>query len=203
MRKPLLGLLGVGLVSLVLLPRPAGAWMHAGRWGEASGGGGAWDAEGWHGGSASGDDGSWHARGAWGGSASGGDGSWSGHGADGGYASGGDGSWHATGANGGTAYGGYDHYYGGSYTAYHPPTTVNYYGSGCYDCGGWNTAGAAAAGAAVGVVAGAAIGSANANAAASNAYAAGVAAGSAYPVGAIYATLPAGCTYDPQGVSCQ
>ena len=96
MRKPLLGLLGVGLVSLVLLPRPAGAWMHAGRWGTASGGGGSWDAEGWHGGSASGGDGSWHARGAWGGSASGGDGSWSGHGADGGYASGGDGSWHAT-----------------------------------------------------------------------------------------------------------
>ena len=96
MRKPLLGLLGVGLVSLVLAPRPAGAWMHAGRWGTASGGGGSWDAEGWHGGSASGGDGSWHARGAWGGTASGGDGSWSGHGADGGYASGGDGSWHAT-----------------------------------------------------------------------------------------------------------
>jgi hypothetical protein len=50
----------------------------------------------------------------------------------------------ATSANGTTAYGGYDHYYGGSYTTYHPPTVVNHYcGSGCYDCGGWNTAGAA------------------------------------------------------------
>ena len=25
---------------------------------------------------------------------------------------------------------------------YHPPTTVNVYGSGCYNCGGWSTAGA-------------------------------------------------------------
>ena len=33
-------------------------------------------------------------------------------------------------------------YYGAAvYPAYHPPTTVNYYGSGCYDCGGWSTAG--------------------------------------------------------------
>ena len=39
------------------------------------------------------------------------------------------------------------------YPGYHPPTTVNYYGAGCYNCGGWSTAGAAAAGAAVGVVA--------------------------------------------------
>ena len=69
------------------------------------------------------------------------------NGADGGTASGGDGSWHGTGANGTTAYGGYDHYYGGTYSTYHPPTVVNhYYGSGCYDCGGWNAAGAAAVG---------------------------------------------------------
>jgi hypothetical protein len=74
---------------------------------------------------------------------------------------------------------------------------VNYYGSGCYNCGGWSTAGAAAAGAAVGMAAGAAVASANTAAATSSAYTAGVAAGSAasptYAMGAIYATLPAGC----------
>ncbi len=66
------------------------------------------------------------------------------------------GGWSKTGAYGGTAYG--DAHYGGAYyhppaavyPAYHPPATVNYYGSGCYNCGGWSTAGAAAAGAAVG-----------------------------------------------------
>jgi hypothetical protein len=81
---------------------------------------------------------------------------------------------------------------------------VNNYGSGCYNCGGWSTAGAAAAGAVVGVAAGAAIASANTAAATSNAYNAGVAAGSAsaynaapvggtFAMGAVYAALPAGC----------
>ena len=42
-------------------------------------------------------------------------------------------------ANGGTAY--HSPYYGAAYPAYHPPTTVNVYGSSCYNCGGWNTAG--------------------------------------------------------------
>ena len=73
--------------------------------------------------------------------------------------------------------------------------------AGCYNCGGWSTAGAAAAGAAVGMVAGAAIASANTSAATSSAYSAGVAAGAAaasaapttYVMGAIYAKLPAGC----------
>jgi hypothetical protein len=37
-------------------------------------------------------------------------------------------------------------YYGAHYPAYHPPVTVNNYGSGCYNCGGWSTAGAAATG---------------------------------------------------------
>ena len=78
----------------------------------------------------------------------GGSGSWSATGARGGTASGShygtSGSWSAHGAYGGTAYGG--HYYGGTYPAYHPPTTVNVYGSGCYNCGGWHAAGAAAAG---------------------------------------------------------
>jgi hypothetical protein len=93
-------------------------------------------------------------------------------------------------------------YYGGTYYGYHPPTTVNYYGSGCYDCGGWSTAGAAVAGATVGVVAGAAVGAAaanaNANANAANAYTAGYVAGAStsttYPIGAIYAAPPAGCS---------
>jgi hypothetical protein len=121
-------------------------------------------------------------------------GSWHAKSAYGGTASGGEGSWHATSANGTTAYGGYDHYYGGSYSTYHPPTVVNsYYGGGCYDCGGWNTAGAAA----VGLAAGTAIGAAGANAASANAYAAGVAAGGGYAMGAIYPTLPAGCIYRP------
>jgi len=100
----------------------------------------------------------------------------------------------ATTAYGTTAY--HSPYYGGYYPAYHPPTTVNVYGSGCYNCGGWSTAGAAAAGAAVGVVAGTAIASANTSAATSNAYSAGYAAGAtntAYAMGAIYPTLPAGC----------
>jgi hypothetical protein len=46
-------------------------------------------------------------------------------------------------------------------------------GSGCDDCGGWNSAGAAA----VGLAAGTAIGAAGASVASANAYAAGVAAG--------------------------
>ena len=72
---------------------------------------------------------------------------------------------------------------------------MNYYGSRCYNCGGWSTAGAAAAGAAVGMAAGAAVASAN-TAATSSAYSAGYSAGAAttaYAMGAIYATLPAGC----------
>jgi hypothetical protein len=71
---------------------------------------------------------------------------------------------------------------------------VNYYGASCSNCGGWSTAGAAA-GAAVGMAAGAAVASAN-TAATSSAYAAGYSAGAvntAYAIGAIYATLPAGC----------
>ena len=44
-----------------------------------------------------------------------------------------------------------------------------------------------------------AIGAAGANAASANAYQAGVAAGSAYAMGAIYPTLPAGCAYSAVG----
>jgi hypothetical protein len=67
---------------------------------------------------------------------------------------------------------------------------VNVYGSSCGNCGGW---GAAAAGAVVG----AAVASAHNQAANANAYSAGYAAGSSnaqYAMGAIYATLPSGCS---------
>ena len=82
--------------------------------------------------------------------------------------------------------------------AYPPPTTVNYYGAGCYNCGRWSTAGAAATGAAVGAAVGASVASANTAAATANAYNAGVAAGSAgaaggYAMGAIYPSIPPGC----------
>ena len=97
-----------------------------------------------------------------------------------------------TGANGATAY--HSPYYGAAYPAYHPPTTVNYYGSGCYNCGGWNTAGAAAAGAVVGMAAGAAVASANTAAATSNAYAAGAATANANTANAYNAGVVAGAT---------
>jgi hypothetical protein len=129
----------------------------------------------------------------------------SGTGYRGGTASGGGGSWSAKSPYGGSAY----HtpgettvhqgntYYGGYYPAYHPPTTVNYYGSGCYGCGGWSTAGAAAAGVVVGAAEGASVAAASQGAAASNAYSAGYAAGSAvkpqYAIGTIVTTLPDGC----------
>ena len=104
------------------------------------------------------------------------------------------GGWSKTGAYGGTAYG--DAHYGGAYyhppgayyAGYPPPTTVNYYGAGCYNCGGWSTAAAAATGAAVGAVA-ASASSANAYSAG---YAAGVTAGATYVMGAIYPAPPAG-----------
>ena len=197
MNKMIIGL--ACLMITALSSGPAAAWFHAGRFGAASGGGGSWHAEGFRGGSASGGGGSWHGEGFRGGSASGGGGSWSGEGFRGGSASGGEGSWHAEGAYGGSAsggegswnatnrygttiHGGYDHYYGGTYATYHPPTVVNrYYGSGCYHCGGWSTAGAAA----VGLAAGTAVGAASARAASADAYA----------MGGIYTTLPAGCTH--------
>jgi hypothetical protein len=160
-----------GLLIAALPCGPAAAWSHANRYGGSSSGGG----------------GSWSHSGRYGGSASGGGGSWS-----------------ATSAYGTTAYHSgsttnvyHSTYYGGYYPAYHPPTTVNYYGAGCYNCGGWSTAGAAAAGAAIGVAAGATMAAASTSAATSNAYASGYAAGSAasttYAMGGIYATLPAGC----------
>ena len=76
-------------------------------------------------------------------------------------------------SNGQYAYG--SHYEGGATYAgaYHPPAVVNqYYGTGCYNCGGW---GGAAAGVAVGAAVGAAavgVANATANAAAANANAA-------------------------------
>jgi hypothetical protein len=119
------------------------------------------------------------------------------------------GGWSKTGAGGGTAYGdahtgsAYYHPPTAAYSGYHPPAVVNSYGAGCYNCGGWATAGAAAAGAAVGMAVGASAASANTAAATSSAYSAGVAAGSAasatYRMGAIYGTLPSGCAMPTVG----
>jgi hypothetical protein len=75
---------------------------------------------------------------------------------------------------------------------------VNYYSSSCGNCGGWSTAGAVAAG----VVVGAAVASANTSAKTTSAYNAGYAAGAtntAYAMGGIYPTLPAGCVSKPVG----
>jgi hypothetical protein len=109
------------------------------------------------------------------------------------------GGWSKTGAYGGTAYG--DARYGGAYyhpayatyPGYHPPATVNYYGSGCYNCGGWGTAAAAATGAV--------LGASIASASSANAYSAGYAAGAtaAYTMGAIYPTLPTGAIVSTVG----
>jgi len=193
--------LAISLISLVLTAvcgSPAQAFFHVGggggwnatgfRGGFASGGGGSWSATGFRGGTASGGDGSWSATGFRGGTASGGDGSWSADGYRGGYAAGGDGSWHATSPYGATVYGSDNHYYGGVYYGgYHPPTVVNTYAPGCYNCGGWYAAGAAATGAVLGATV------ANVNNA--NTYAEGYAAGAentAYAMGAIYPTLPPG-----------
>ena len=191
----------VGAAALTLSPMSAHAWMHAGAYGTASGGDGSWSAHTYAGGSASGGDGSWQAHSAYGGSASGNDG-----------------EWHATSADGNTAYGyGAPHYGGTYYAGYHPPTTVDYYGNSCNNCGGWSGGAVAAAGA-VGLAAGAAIGATDAAVATSvnntaaydagvaagsnNAYAAGVAAGEAAAApGGVYTTLPANCQYRAVGTA--
>jgi hypothetical protein len=170
--KKAMAAVSASLLLTALCCGSAAAWSHSGRWGSASGGGGSWSASGYRGGSASGGGGTWSGTTAYGTSA---------------YHSPGDTTvYHST------------NYYGGYYPAYHPPTTVNYYGSGCWDCGGWSTAGAAAAGAMVGMAAGAKMASASQSAAASSAYSAGYAAGSAasatYPIGSIVTTLPPNCT---------
>ncbi len=67
----------------------------------------------------------------------------------------GDGAYHST-PYYGTAYYPHDYDYG-----YHPPATVNYYGDDCYNCGGWDAAGAAVAGAVVGATVATAAESAN------------------------------------------
>jgi hypothetical protein len=181
----------LSLLIVVLLYVPAGAWSHGNRYG----------------GSTSHSWGSTSHTSAWGTSTSHTAGQGTSHtnvygGSATHYTGGG---WSKTGAYGGTAYGNahwggaYYHppYHPAYYPVYHPPTTVNYYGAGCYNCGGWSTASAAAAGAAVGLVAGAAVASANTNAVAASSYNAGVAAGAAsatsYVMGALYPTLPAGC----------
>lgn len=114
-----------------------------------------------------------------------------------------------TSADGNTAY--HSTYYGEPYAGYHPPTTVNYYGSGCYNC--MSSGAAAVAGAVVGVAAGevaATDEAAAANVNAANAYNAGYdaaevnAAPSAapggpanYAMGTVYTKLPSGCISPP------
>src|SRR5207253_11304997 len=89
-----------------------------------------------------------------------------------------------SGANGEVAYHAVAYGYGTAYhppTAYygyHPPATVNYYGSTCANCNGWATAAAVTTAA----VTGAAVASANANAANANANAAAASA-NAYNAG--------------------
>jgi len=168
MKNLVFGVMGF-LTTILLASSPAAAWFHAG--------GGSWSASGFRG-TASGDDGSWGVNGYRGGSASGGDGSWSG-----------------TTPYGTSVYGYHGTYYGGTYATYHPPTVVNsYYGAGCYNCGGWAAAGAAA-------TTGVALGATAATANQAESYNAGFAAGSAYALGAIYTNLPGGCVYNPVGTS--
>lgn len=169
------------LVLISLSPGPARAYFHANRFGGsfAHAPGATEHTNAWGGGTAHvAGEGTTHVN-AYGGSAT--------HDYGGG--------WSKTGADGGVAYG--DAHYGGAYShpygayaypAYHPPAAVGYYGAGCYNCGGWATAAAAATGAAVGA---AAADTAGANAYASG-YAAGVTTGMTYTMGAIYNALPPG-----------
>jgi hypothetical protein len=91
----------------------------------------------------------------------------------------------------------------GSYSgAYHPPATVNnYYGTGCWNCGGWSNVNDYGAGLATGLAAGTMVGAAAASSAAAAGYAAGAAAAppppAPYVAGTIYAALPTGCLYEP------
>jgi len=168
MKNLVFGVMGF-LTTILLASSPAAAWFHAG--------GGSWSASGFRG------------------TASGGDGSWSASGYRGGSASGGDRSWSGTTPYGTSVYGYHGTYYGGTYATYHPPTVVNsYYGAGCYNCGGWAAAGAAA-------TTGVALGATAATANQAESYNAGFAAGSAYALGAIYTNLPGGCVYNPVGTS--
>lgn len=110
-----------------------------------------------------------------------------------------------TSASGATAY--HSPYYGDTYAGYHPPATVNYYGSGCYNC--MSDGAAALTGAAVGLATGAVVASSEAEAAnanTANAYNAGydaaaanasAAATATYAMGNVYAQLPSGCVSPP------
>jgi hypothetical protein len=221
MKHALSAIACAGMACLLAQPAAAwfrgGGSYGGGHWGAAAGGG-HWAAGGFghygsgtYGTTAGGNH---YATSARGGSAEAGNGSWSATSASGrtnsgSYGTTAYGTHYATGSYGGAvatndghwagesngqyAYG--SHYSGGStyYGAYHPPAVVNqYYGTGCYACGGW---GAAAAGLAVGT----AVGAAAATAASANAAAAATAAYGGYIVGDTYAALPVGCAYSPMG----
>jgi hypothetical protein len=188
------------LVVLVLAPPIAGAYSHANRFGgsTAHGWGGTEHTNAWGGSSEHAWGGGTEHTNVYGGHTEGEAGYGAEHTNTYGattYGKYGEGAYHTT-PYYGTAYYPHGYYYG-----YHPPTSVNYYGSGCYNCGGWDEAGAAVAGAVVGAAVATAAASANTATETTNAYDAGVAAGSAqvaastgtYVMGALYPKLPAGC----------
>jgi hypothetical protein len=179
-----LGAIGLAVALAVSTAHPAAAFVHAGGWGGAAGG--HWAAAG---------DGHWAAGGY-------------GHTVSGTYGTTANGTHYATSDNGravavndghyaatgpnGYAYG--SHYVagGGSWTAVHSPTVVNQYNTGCYNCGGWSSAGAAVAAGVTGLAVGTAVGATAAAAATPRAY-----YPAPYVMGDVYAALPAGCAYTP------
>jgi hypothetical protein len=214
-----------GLAAALALPQPAFAFFHAGGWGGAAGGhwgaagDGHWAAGGdghgtygTYGTSASGEH---YATSARGGSATAQNGSWSattanGRTDSGSYGTTANGTHYATGNNGavavndghyaatgpnGYAYGNRYVAGGGTWNAVHSPTVVNQYNTGCYDCGGWSSAGAAVAAGVTGLAVGTAIGAT----AAANAAVAARPYSAPYVMGDVYAALPVGCAYSPYG----
>jgi hypothetical protein len=192
---------GLAALVVVLTPPAAGAYSHANRYGGSTShayGEGTEHTNAWGGNSAHAWGGGSEHTNMYGGHTQGEAGYGGEHTNDYGettYGKYGEGAYHTT-PYYGTAY--YPHTYA---YGYHPPTTVNYYGSSCYNCGGWDAAGAAVAGAIVGATVATAAASSKSATETTNAYNAGVAAGSAqtvaaegtYTTGALYPKLPAGC----------
>jgi hypothetical protein len=181
-------LLALGLFALAGA-HPALAFFHAGGWGGAAGG--HWAAAG---------GGHW-AAGGWGHTTSGtygttANGTHYATGENGGAVVANNGHYAAVGPNGGYAYGSHYTYGGGSWTAVHSPTVVNQYNTGCYSCGGWSAAGAAAAAGVTGLAVGTAVGATAAAAAARPPVYT-----TPYVLGDVYAALPVGCAYSPYGGS--
>jgi hypothetical protein len=81
----------------------------------------------------------------------------------------------------------------------HAPTVVNNYSTGCYNCGGWSSGGAAVAAGVTGLAVGAAIGATAAAAATPRPVYVAPApyVPAPYVMGDVYPVLPAGCAYSP------